>query len=226
MQVSARTCQLQLSIHEIGNYSCSSVKSGELKKVAQTYAAYLPAPWQRVGNAFIRGQGDWAQIIGFNASRFADKYVPSSSLDFLKMPSDQPGGFLPLELQYRNGAQRWVKTSESPASVFDQMAEQFRPSLRKPLSVSEIKNLLSATPNYWPHAYALCVMACEEGNATDAERYFNAFISTTSDKAYPWVETRKQELAECLKLAASPDALRVRLESVRAEKLRSLKLKP
>jgi hypothetical protein len=202
------------------------MKSGALKKVAQAYAAYLPAPWQRVGNEFMRRDGDWVQIVAFNASRFSEQYVPRSCMEFLKMPGVPTGGFLVQELQNSNGTQWWVRTSDTPANVFDQMAEQFKPSLCTPLSVSEIKSLLGATMNYWPHAYALCVMACEEGNATDAERYFNAFISATSDKPYPWVETRKQELTECLKLAASPEALRMRLASVRAEKLRALKLKP
>ena len=200
------------------------MKSGELKKVAQAYAACLQAPWHRVGNAFLRCEGDWVQIIGFNASRFAEKYVPSSSLDFLKMPGEQPGGFLPRELQYPNGTQRWIKSSENPTDVFDQMVKQFKPSLLKPLNLVEIKHLLGDTINYWPHAYALCVMACEVGNAGDAERYFQAFILATSDKPYPWAETRKHELTECLKQAASPEVLSMRLEILRNEKLRVLKL--
>jgi hypothetical protein len=146
-------------------------------------------------------------------------------MEFLKMPGVPTGGFLVQELQNPNATQRWVKTTDAPANVFEQMAEQFKPSLCNPLNISEIKSLLDATMNYWPHAYALCVMACEEGNAADAKRYFNAFVLATLDKPYPWAETRKQELTECLKQEASPEALRVRLESLSDDKLRALKLK-
>jgi hypothetical protein len=201
------------------------MKSGELKKVAQGYEAYLPGPWQRVGNEFIRREGDWVQIIAFNASRFSEQYVPRSCMEFLKMPGVPTGGFLVQELQNSNRTQRWVKTMDAPGNVFEQMAEQFKPSLRFPVNVSEVKSLLDATMNYWPHAYALCVMACEEGHAGDAQRYFQAFVLATSDKPYPWAETRKHELTECLKQEASPEVLRMRLESLRNEKLRALKLK-
>jgi hypothetical protein len=200
------------------------MKSGELKKVAQAYAACLSTPWLRVGSEFIRREGDWAQIVGFNASRFSEQYAPRSCMEFLKMPGVPTGGFLVQELQNPNATQRWVKSSENPTAVFDQMVKQFKPPLLKPLNLSEIKPLLAATINYWPHAYALCVMACEEGNAIEAERFFNTFLSAIADKAYPWAETRKHELAECLKQLESPETLRTHLERVRVGKLRALKL--
>jgi hypothetical protein len=201
------------------------MKSGELKKIAQAYSTYFPEPWRRVGNEFIRREGDWVQIIAFNASRFSEQYVPRSCVEFLKMPGLPTGGFLVRELRNSSGTQRWVKTTDAPSNVFEQMAEQFEPSLRSPMNVSKIKSLLDAASNYWPHAYALCVVACEEGNSTDAQRYFQAFLLATSDKPYPWAETRKHELMECLKQAASPEILKMRLESLRNEKLRALKLK-
>lgn len=200
------------------------MKSGELKKVAQAYSTQLPAPWQRVGDEFIRQEGDWVQIVAFNASRFSEQYVPRSCMEFLKIPGVPTGGFLVQELKNPNATQRWVRVSEAPAEVFQQMAKQFIPSLLRQLNLAEIKRLLAASTSYWPHAYALCVMACEEANAVEAKRWFNAFTSATADKPYPWAETRKQELTECLKLAASPGVLRTRLDTVRAEKLRALKL--
>jgi hypothetical protein len=202
------------------------MKSGELKKVVQAYATRLPTPWRRVGNEFIRHEGDWVQIVAFNASRFSEQYVPRSCMEFLKMPGVPTGSLLVQELQNPNATQRWVKLSEDPADVFQQMAKQFSPSPLGHLDLAKIKLLLTATTTYWPHVYALCVMACEEGNPVEAGRWFNAFMSVTADKPYPWVETRKQELADCLKLIASPDALKMRLDTVRAEKLRALKLEP
>lgn len=200
------------------------MRSGELKKVAQAYTACLPAPWLRVGSEFIRREGDWVQIVAFNASRFSEQYVPRSCMEFLKMPGVPGGAFLVQELQNPKATQRWVNSSENPADVFHQMGKQFKPSLLKPLNLPEIKHLLAATINYWPHAYALCVMACEEGKAVDAERWFNAFAAATADKPYPWAETRKRELTECLKLAVSPETLRTRLDAIRTEKLYALKL--
>jgi len=202
------------------------MKSGELGKVARGYASYLPTPWERVGSEFRRREGDWVQMVVFNASRFTENYVPTSCMEFLKMPGPPTGAFLLQELRNPNATQRWVRISEPVADVFQEMVKQFSPPLLKPLNVSEIKGLLSADLNYWPHAYALCVMACEEGGASDAQLYFEAFVSATSDKPYPSLEARKQELAECLSLTASPEGLSVRLQSVRVEKLRALKLSP
>jgi hypothetical protein len=145
-------------------------------------------------------------------------------MEFLKIPGVPTGGFLVQEFQHPNGTQYWVRTSDDPASVFEQMAKQFKPALLKPLNPSEVRRLLAASLHYWPHAYALCVMACEQGDPVDAESYFAAFVSGTTDKPHPWAAARKQELTECLKLIASPEALRARLEGVRAQKLRALKL--
>ena len=124
------------------------MKSGELKKVAQAYATYLPTPWKRVGNEFMRREGEWVQIVTFNASRFSEQYVPRTCVEFLKMPGVPTGSFLVQELQHPNATQRWVKTTEIAANIFAQMVEQFKPSLRNPLDVSEIESLLEATVNY------------------------------------------------------------------------------
>ncbi len=35
-----------------------SMESSEVKKVANAYAQYLPAPWRRIGNEFMRHDGD------------------------------------------------------------------------------------------------------------------------------------------------------------------------
>lgn len=201
------------------------MKSVELKRVAQAYSIFLPAPWQRVGNEFVRREGDWVQIIAFNASRFSEQYAPRSCMEFLKMPGVPTGAFLVQELQNPNSTQRWIKATDVAANVFNQMAYQFKPSLRAPLNVSEIKRLLNATINYWPHAYALCVMACEEANASQAHHYFNEFVRVTSGKPYPWAEIRKKELMDCLEHVNSPEVLRMRLGASRNEKLRALKLK-
>jgi len=147
-------------------------------------------------------------------------------MEFLKMPGVPTGGFLVQELRNPKGTQRWVKATNAPANVFEEMARQFKPALLNPLNVTEIKGLLAISLSNWSHAYALCVVACEAGNLMDAERRFNAFVTATADKPYPWAEIRRRELAECMKLAGSPESLRMHLETIRVEKLCALKLAP
>lgn len=200
------------------------MKSNELKKVAQGYVKCLPKFWLPSRNEFVRSEGDWVQIISFNASRFAEQYVPRSCLEFLKMPGLPTGPFLVQELQNSNGTQRWVKTGDDPVSISKEMSMQFRPSLENPLDTMEIRHLLAVALNYWPNAYALCVTACEEGNSIDATRYFDAFVAATKDKPFLWAETRRQELVECLLKIGSPEALGVHLNRIQADKRRALKL--
>jgi hypothetical protein len=109
------------------------MKSGELNKIAKSFAPLLPPPWKQIGREFFRCEGSWVQIVGFNPSRFADTYVPRSSFEFLKMPGTPTGGFLGQELHHANSTQRWVKIAESSAEVFDEMTKQFRPALLGPL---------------------------------------------------------------------------------------------
>lgn len=145
-------------------------------------------------------------------------------MEFLKMSGEPLGGFLPQELYNPKGTQRWVKTAETPCRVFEEMVKQFKPALLQPLNTDEVKSLLLSSRDYWPHAYALCIMACEASNLTEAEFGFAAFVSSTADAPFPWVEARRKELAECMRLIASPEILRTNLEAIRYGKLRALKL--
>ena len=207
------------------------MKSGEIKKVVQAYVPFFHSPWKRVRNEFMRREGDWVQIISFNASRWADKYEPRSCFEFLKQPGDPVGGFLVQGLQHPNRVQRWVNAAKiaDPASndyapkVFDEMTKQFKPSIPGPLVVAEIKQLLEASLGYWPHPYALCVMAAEAGNKADAERYFEVFQADVDDKPYPWAESAREELRACLEANGS-EKLSLRLEGIATEKLKKLRL--
>jgi hypothetical protein len=67
-------------------------------------------------------------------------------------------------------------------------------------------------------------MSCESGNIVEAKRYLEAYMAETADKPYPWAESRRQELEEYLKLTPSPEALKARLDAIREDKLRALKL--
>jgi hypothetical protein len=199
------------------------MKSGELAKLVESFGPFFQLPWLRTKREFVRREGSWIQIIAFNASRFTEKYVPVSSFEFLKMPGVPTCGFLPQQLQYANGAQRWVALTESVADVFDGMAKQFIPAILRTLRLKEIEGLLNSSLDYWPHPYALCVTRAEDGDKDEAQKYFEAFLSATVDKPYPWVESRRQELAENLSLMDTPLELKTRLAAIEADKLRALR---
>ena len=179
----------------------------------------------------MRRECDWVQIVSFNPSRFDDVYEPRRCFEFLSMPGDPSGGFLVHPLRHPNGTQRWVKaariadpaSNDSAETVFAEMVRQFKPSLVKPLNLQEVRNLLEASIDYWPHAYALCVMAAEAGDKAAADRYFRAFQAVTADKPFSWVQSRKEELMECLTEIGSA-RLADRIAQTQAEKLRNLKL--
>lgn len=139
------------------------------------------------------------------------------------MPGIPTGSFLGQELHRANGTQRWVKAAEPAVTIFDEMVEQFTPALLLPLRVEEIQSLLNSSKNYWPHAYALCVMSAEGGDKDEAERYFEFFLADTADKNYPWVELRRRELNDCRGLMNTPLELEKRLAAIEAKKLQALK---
>jgi|KBSMisStaDraftv2_1062788.scaffolds.fasta_scaffold312318_2 hypothetical protein len=200
------------------------MKQGELKKVAHGYSAFFQSPWREASAEFLRHEADWVQIVSFNASRFSNQYVPRSSMEFLKMPGVPTGSILVQELRNPNESQRWVNLRDPPANIFPEMLKQFKPPISDPINRSEILDLLAMSLDYWPNSYVLSIVACEEGNISQAQRYFDAFISATANKPYSWVETRKQELLECFSLAKSPEQFKTRLKGIMAEKLRALKL--
>lgn len=200
------------------------MKAGELRNLATSYGLLLSPEWKRNGSDLLRRNGDWLQIIAFNASRFADRYAPRNCFEFLKMPGPVLGGMLGQELCHSNGAQRWVTLREPPEVVFRDMERQFRPSITSPLSTGEIEVLLQQGSEYWPHAYALCVIAAERQERQSALHYFSVFQVSTQDKPYPWVVQRTAELDLCLRLTADPPSLSMHLDQLRSAKLQQLPL--
>ncbi|MDB6064271.1 MAG: hypothetical protein JWR26_479 [Pedosphaera sp.] len=205
------------------------MKAGELKKIARAFGDFLPPPWKRIGNKYLRREGDWVQMVVFYPSRWNDDYIPRSCFEFLKDPDEPTGTYLGQELVgTRHKAPRWItvkETSRSMSAIFDEMARQFKPAILAALKVTEIRRLLEARMDYWPHAYALCVMAAEAGDKAKAEHYFAAYEAQGLDPTWDSViETRKQ-LKRCIKEAGT-EALSRRLAKIQAEKLRALKLTP
>jgi hypothetical protein len=203
------------------------MKAGELKKLVPRFAEYLPASWKRVGNEYRRCEGDWVQFVVFYASRWDDKYEPRSCFEFLKKPGHITGTWLVSSLTHaRTGTQRWVtleETAGSVSGVFEEMARQFKPSIRAPMDASEVKRLLKEGIDYWPYPYALCVMAAEAGDKIEAERYLAACESSIGDKSWDWAVNATRELRACVKDAGTEE-LRGRLAAIASEKLRELKL--
>jgi hypothetical protein len=203
------------------------MKAGLLKKIASDYAGLFPVEWRRAGSEFLRRRDDWVQIVSFNPSRFDDTYVPKCGLEFLKMPGDVTAGFLPQELRHpKHDVQRWISMKEhefATTDVFQEMVRQFTPVLDHPLLRDDITKLLTANETYWPHPYALCVMAAERGELEEARRYYTSYLTITSDRPYDWAEMRRQELATCIKLMTSPNELKAHLLEVQETKAAFLK---
>lgn len=200
------------------------MKSGEARRIVRQLAQSFPAPWRLVGSELMRPEGDWVQILALNASRFADQYVPRLCFEYLKIPGPATGTFLVQELRHPNGAQRWVKVSEPIDLVVEEIVRNLRPSITSPWSETELRSLLEAASSYWPHCYALCVIAAEGKDRVGAVRYLDQFDGLTREKDFPWVHARRAELVECLNLMEAPEELRSHLDVIRQEKLRLLGL--
>ncbi len=201
------------------------MKSGEIRKVANSYAALFRCEWNQRGSEFRRVDGDWVQIVSFNPSRFDEKYVPRSSLAFLKMPGPATAPFLLQELMHSKRTQRWVSLDEPAEGVFFDMSMQFRPRILEPLNAVEVRELLSDDVAYWPNAYALCVEALQVGDGEKAREFLETYSLATQDKPYPWVEERRKELETCIALLEeSSEKLTNYLADVRINQAKLLRL--
>jgi hypothetical protein len=202
------------------------MKKGEIKKVAQPFAELMPDDWRRLKNEFVRRSGDWLQFISFNASRFSDAYNPVGSLDYLKMSGPAAGSLCVQSLRTPKDTQRWISLKEherSVQSIFSEMADQFRPSILEPLREPAVLGCLESDLDYWPHVYALCVMAAETGDRKGAESRFKHFLALLSGREdNPHLQNRRAELEAYLSLMESPEELRERLARIEAEKLAGL----
>jgi hypothetical protein len=203
------------------------MKRGLLRKVAKDYEPLLPSDWKRIGSEFMRRAGDWVQIIAFNPSRWADEYEPRCCFEFLKEPGPSTGGWGFHGLRHPKGVQRWITIKEHEralTSIFNDMVAQFRPPILQPLDPRGVAALIQTDLEYWPHAYALCVIAAERGDAPEARKYYEAYLDATTDKRYDWATEHRRELETCLALMKTPEQLRAHLTKIEQEKLRELKL--
>jgi hypothetical protein len=201
------------------------MKAGLLRKVAKSYAPFFSEEWKLIGSEFMRLKGDWVQFVTFNAMRGADRYVPRTGCEFLKAPGAVTATWLGQELlSERSGTQYWVAASRDPNDMFPRMCKQFFPPLQTSIDEKEIKVRLARGLKYHSYAYALCIIAAEEGNAWKAKRYYCAYKAAVSDAPWPWAEKYRAELATFLELMKTPEKLKAQLDSIRTEKLKALKL--
>lgn len=204
------------------------MKTGEIKKVAQDYQSFFPSEWKNVRGSFYRRHGSWLQIVAFNPSRFNDVYEPRSCAEFLKKPGPVAGSMLLSTLrEKKHNVTRWISLKEHAASfpsIWEDMAAQFRPAINRPLQLDEVKSLLQLQQEYWPHVYALCVMAAEEGNQSEAKERFDHFCRMMADKPFDWAMGRRSELEKVMELLPMPTALKAHLDEIERVKLASAKL--
>ena len=199
------------------------MKIGEIRKIAEVYSDLFPSEWKPNRTEFVRCVDSWVQIVDFHPSQFDKKYIPKCCFEFLKMPGASTGTFLVQELLHKkHRVQRWItmdEHSKSSSSIFAEMVAQFKPSIVEPLKIENVQKLLHTDLDYWPHPYALCVMAVEKANRRNATTYFEMFSKAISGKPYHWAENRRKELTRCLDLIDSPDQLKAYLNPVQKEKL-------
>jgi hypothetical protein len=177
------------------------MKAGLLKTIASDFRPFFPSEWVLQKNVFRRKQSDWVHEIGFNASRFADEYNPVSSVFYTNMQLDPPSLCGQLLLATRHPVQRWISLAEHKqklASIFEAMTQQFRPNIAAPLDEQVIQNLLVQHIDYWPHAYALCLLSVHKGRYDQAAKYFDSFNHSVAKMNYPWVAERRKELEQAL----------------------------
>jgi hypothetical protein len=204
------------------------MKSGEIKKVVQSFKGFFPSDWVCLKDSFGRRKGPWIQFIAFKPSRFSDEYEPGSCFDFLWEPGGMSGGFLGQGLLHkRHPVQRWVSLKEhykSPEAIYRDMVEQFTPRIDQPLDTAKVEQLLQADTVYWPHLYALFILTCELGRHDQAAHYYKKITQLLMESPYDWALERRRELARVHELARDPAALQAHLREIELKKLTEAKL--
>lgn len=206
------------------------MKRGLLRRVADDYAQVLGPEWKRIGNEFLRRENEWVQLLGFNASRFADRYTPRSALQFLWMEGTPTASFAVQELQHeKNRVQRWVSLREHETNwrkIAAEMVEQFRPRMDRQIDRQEVKQLLESQPRYWPHVYALGVMSAADGDCGRAARHAQMLREIAGETPNVYVESGCEALEALLKLCGKQAELQEALTKIESDVLKALRLSP
>jgi hypothetical protein len=198
-----------------------------LVRIAQDFESYLTGSngWMRIGSEFMRRCGEWVQVVSFNASRFDDRYVPRSSAQFLWISGPATASALVQELQTVSDVQWWISTRDHESkrdAVFHAMQEQFRPRIDAPLDRSELVSALERDLAYWPHAYALALMAAVTGDHQGAARYLSTIEDRAKSTVNEHIARRAEELKELLEIH-DPAEIIERLRPVAEDVLRQLR---
>jgi hypothetical protein len=203
-----------------------AMKSGEIKKIVQRFRPLFPSDWIYLKDSFGRRKGPWVQFIAFNPSRFSDQYEPQSCLDFLWKPGDMGGSMLGQGLLHkRHAVHRWVSLKEDPEAVYRDMVEQFRPRIDAPIDCQELKRLLLAEIHYWPHLYALFVLAAEAGEHAPANQYYRSLLDMlVQSPNSAWATDRRREIEAIRDMAHDSRALKEHLLQIEVKNLSDAKL--
>lgn len=206
------------------------MKKGLLNQIAEDYWALLPnaQEWTRKGAECMRRSGEWVQILGFNASRFDDRYIPRCALQFLWIAGPASGSFVPQELKTDKGAQRWISKGEHAdrrEKIFAAMLDQFKPRIDGPLKSEEVVLLLQQdASSYWPHAYALAIVEARAGRREAAALRLQEVRARADFASNAHIRDRSIELAALLEARDSQE-MQLHLEAAERAMLDSLHLK-
>ena len=204
------------------------MKRGAIKEVEKTFAHFLPPDWSFCAGAFRRRFGNWLHMVTFKPCRFDDTFEPVGSMGFLKMPGEVLGGYLLKGIKHEpHCVQRWVSLEElarDPKAIYQEMLRQFKPRIDAPVDVSEVREMLKQGPKYYPHLYALCVMAAEEGNNEEARYWHREAVTLIGEPKYESSFTALAEIQKIIDLMESPPALQAHLQAIVKAKLEAAKL--
>jgi hypothetical protein len=204
------------------------MKRGAIKQVYKTFSQLLPPDWELAQGDFFRRFGDWLHITALSPSRFSDAFEPRTCMDYLKLPGEVLGGFLMKTLKTdRHKVTRWVSLMEwerDSKAIYMEMVNQFRPRLDAPVEMAEVKALLKQGPKYYPHLYALCVMAAEEGNKEEARYWHHEATTLIGEPKYDSSFKALADLQRVIELMDSPEALKAYLQGIVTAKLSDAKL--
>jgi hypothetical protein len=104
------------------------------------------------------------------------------------------------------------------------MARQLRPRIDRPIDRLEIKRLLEAHPRYWPHTYALGLMAAVDGKCAMADDHLKTLREVAVETSNAHIAQRCEDLQTLLALCRKPDEMQDSLRQVEAEVLKALRL--
>jgi uncharacterized protein (DUF433 family) len=169
--------------------------------VSQVYKRYFGPEWQHIGESFVRASGAWAQCVSFRSLQNRLEWSPICRLFFLRDPSREWEKYIVRDLRVCGvEATRWITTADPPDQVFDDMVQQFWPSIVQPLLPEELESLIvkALEPFLWPPRYLSCINSILRGELATAKELSGDFMKEYSEWLLGTVNFMKSQFESSL----------------------------